>query len=152
MSTSRRWVALVALAATLTLSACSAAAPTPAPKPTADSHVTGQSAAAAACEVLGQSVSVAASAMSSISTDMTKNPAKANAELQALSDAFDSGLKGVQNAKVYAAGVKAEGSLKLMAAELVTVKSNPTSAEAAKLVTDATAFEQDFDALATLCG
>lgn len=103
-----------------------------------------------ACASLEGSVSDSTARLAASFGQISTDPAKAIDGLQAVADAFDSGLTKVTNATVKSTGAKADASLKEMIVQVKAVIGRP-SADTAKLKAAVTAVQADFTAIGTLC-
>lgn len=141
--------AAVLLLALAGCSASGAAGPAASKAPPAQSATPAQS-KTQACTSLENAVSNSTSRLAASFGQISTDPAKAIDGLQAVADAFDSGLTKVTNATVKSTGAKADASLKEMIVQVKAVIGRP-SADTAKLKAAVTAVQADFTAIGTLC-
>jgi hypothetical protein len=105
---------------------------------------------AAACRSLESSLRASTTDLAASFGEIGTNPDKAIAGLQAVADAFDTGLKKVSNAEVKRAGSTADGSIKAMIVQVKAVIGNP-SADSTKLKAVFTDVQTEFTAIGKLC-
>jgi hypothetical protein len=105
----------------------------------------------AACKSLESSVSKSTTALSSSFGEIGTNPEKAITGLQSVADAFDSGLKKVNNVQVKKAGAAADASIKNMIVQVKAVIGKP-SADPSKLKDAVTQVQTEFTAIGKVCG
>ena len=158
MATARRTtLALLAASAglLLALSGCSAAAPAAShsSKPSA-SHSSAAAAQSktAACALLQSSVQTVAADLQQSFSSLAADPNAAEQKLQQLADSMQTGLDGVTNPEVKAAGSKAHDSLAALSTDVTAVLADPKTADTAKIQADATAVQTTFAALGKVCG
>ena len=140
----------------LALTGCSGGAPaagnTPKPTHSAATPSAAAQSKTAACALLAAPVKdIAADMQASLST-FASDPTAAEQKLQQLADGIQTGLDGVTNPEVKAAGTKAHDALAALNDDVKAVLADPKSADTAKIQADATAMQTDFTALGTVCG